>query len=83
MTVNSVSLEIPLVFLKMAVLIVVLALLSRYVLTTVFGYFARSSEMLFVGTLGYCMGIAGLCEFFHFSPEIGAFFAGASLAFLP
>ena len=75
--------EIPLVFFKMAVLIVVLALLSRYVLTRVFGFFARSSEMLFIGTLGYCMGIAGLCELFHFSPEIGAFFAGTSLAFLP
>ncbi|MCH7477811.1 MAG: cation:proton antiporter [SAR324 cluster bacterium] len=75
--------EIPLVFFKMAVLIVVLALLSRYVLTRVFAFFARSSEMLFIGTLGYCMGIAGLCELFHFSPEIGAFFAGASLAFLP
>ena len=75
--------EIPLVFLKMAVLIAVLTLLSKYVLTRVFGFFARSSEMLFIGTLGYCMGIAGLCELFHFSPEIGAFFAGASLAFLP
>ncbi len=75
--------EIPLVFLKMAVLIAVLALLSKYVLTGVFGFFARSSEMLFIGTLGYCMGIAGLCELFNFSPEIGAFFAGASLAFLP
>jgi len=75
--------EIPLVFFKMGVLIVVLALLSRYVLTAVFAFFARSSEMLFIGTLGYCMGIAGLCEYFSLSPEIGAFFAGVSLAFLP
>ena len=79
----SLLLEIPIVFLKMAVLIGVLAFLSKYVLTRVFRFFARSSEMLFIGTLGYCMGIAGLCELFHFSPEIGAFFAGASLAFLP
>lgn len=75
--------EIPLIFLKMAVLIVILALLARYALSAVFRFFARSSEMLFIGTLGYCMGIAGLCELFHFSPEIGAFFAGVSLAFLP
>ncbi len=76
-------LEIPLIFLKMAVLIAVLALLAKYVLTAVFRFFAGSSEMLFIGTLGYCMGIAGLCEYFGFSPEIGAFFAGASLSFLP
>ena len=75
--------EIPFIFLKMAVLVVILALLAKYVLSAVFRFFARSSEMLFIGTLGYCMGIAGLCELFHFSPEIGAFFAGASLAFLP
>ncbi|MCZ6557222.1 MAG: cation:proton antiporter [SAR324 cluster bacterium] len=75
--------EIPLVFFKMAVLIAILAFLSKFVLGRVFRYLASSSEMLFIGTLGYCMGIAALCELFHFSAEIGAFFAGASLAFLP
>ena len=74
---------ISLLFFKMAVLIVVLTLLSKFVLRRLFHFFARSPEMLFIGSLGYCMGIAGLSEFFHFSPEIGAFFAGASLAFLP
>lgn len=77
------STEIPLIFLKMAVLIIILAILAKFVLARVFRFFARSSEMLFIGTLGYCMGIAAFCELFHFSPEIGAFFAGASLAFLP
>ena len=75
--------EVPLVFLKMGILIVVLAVLAKFVLKPVFRFLAQSSEMLFIGTLGYCMGIAGVSELFHFSPEIGAFMAGASLAFLP
>ena len=77
------STEIPLIFFKMAVLIVALTLLSKYALTAIFRFFARSGEMLFIGTLGYCMSVAGLCELFGFSPEIGAFFAGASLAMQP
>jgi len=77
------SVEIPLIFLKMAILIGVLFLLSKYVLHTVFRFLAGSAEMLFIGTLGYCLGVAAICEFFHFSPEIGAFFAGTSLALLP
>ncbi len=75
--------EILLILGKMAVLVLVLAVLERYVLAAVFRHLARSAEMLFIGTLGYCMGVAAICEAFHFSPEIGAFFAGASLGFIP
>ena len=36
-----------------------------------------------MGSLGWALGVAAACEYFHFSPEIGAFMAGAALSFLP
>ncbi len=80
---NSLGIDIALIFGKMMILIVFLAILERFVLNALFKFFARSAELLFIGTLGYCMGIAALCEVVHFSPEIGAFLAGVSLAALP
>ncbi|HIG77987.1 MAG TPA: sodium:proton exchanger, partial [Candidatus Lambdaproteobacteria bacterium] len=55
----------------------------KYLLNPLFKFFAQSGELLFIGTLGYGMGVAGLCEVIHFSSGIGAFFAGATLAALP
>lgn len=79
----SFGFDIAMIFAKMAILIVFLVILEKYVLMALFKFFARSAELLFIGTLGYCMGIAALCEMVHFSPEIGAFLAGVSLAALP
>eukprot|EP00281_Chroomonas_sp_CCMP1168_P001733 CAMPEP_0206257470 /NCGR_PEP_ID=MMETSP0047_2-20121206/25359_1 /ASSEMBLY_ACC=CAM_ASM_000192 /TAXON_ID=195065 /ORGANISM="Chroomonas mesostigmatica_cf, Strain CCMP1168" /LENGTH=244 /DNA_ID=CAMNT_0053684061 /DNA_START=54 /DNA_END=785 /DNA_ORIENTATION=+ len=45
--------------------------------------FAVSGEMLFVGTVGYAFGVAGLAGLAEFSPEIGGFFAGVSLSSVP
>ena len=75
--------EIGLIFGKMIILAVILYFVTKHVLGPLFKFFARSPQLLFIGTLGYGMGVAGLCEVVHFSSGIGAFFAGATLAALP
>jgi len=80
---GSVLSSIGVVVAKMAVLAVCLFVLAKFVLRRVFRYLAGSQELLFVGSLGWALGVAAACEAFHFSPEIGAFMAGAALSFLP
>lgn len=60
-----------------------LFLFSRYILNYIFKKFAATPELLFIGTLGYVLGVAALCETIHFSPELGAFLAGVTLANIP
>ena len=79
----NLGVEVGMIFLKMFILAIILFFVTKYVLNPLFKFFARSSELLFIGTLGYGMGVAGLCEVVHFSSGIGAFFAGATLAALP
>lgn len=80
---GSFGVDVSLIFGKMAVLIIFLIILEKFVLNALFKFFARSAELLFIGALGYCMGVAALCGLVDFSPEIGAFFAGVSLSALP
>ena len=79
----NLGVEVGMIFLKMFILAIILFFVTKYILNPLFKFFARSSELLFIGTLGYGMGVAGLCEVVHFSSGIGAFFAGATLAALP
>ena len=80
---GSMALSLAMVGLKMVALVVCLAVLAKLVLDRVFRYLAESRELLFIGSLGWALGIAAICEAFHFSPEIGAFMAGAAISFLP
>ena len=68
---------------RLVFLVVILMILSKLVLEPVVRYLLRSSELLFVGALGYCMGIAAICGNIGISPEAGAFFAGISVGNLP
>ena len=68
---------------RLVFLIIVLMVLSKLVLEPVVRYLLRSSELLFVSALGYCMGIASICGYLGISPEAGAFFAGISVGNLP
>ena len=68
---------------RLVFLVVVLMILSKLVLEPVVRYLLRSSELLFVSALGYCMGIAAICGYMGISPEAGAFFAGISVGNLP
>jgi len=68
---------------RLVFLVVVLMILSKVILEPVVRYLLRSSELLFVSALGYCMGIAAICGYIGISPEAGAFFAGISVGNLP
>ena len=68
---------------ELVLLVVILMILSKVVLDPVVRYLLRSSELLFVSALGYCMGIAAICGYIGISPEAGAFFAGISVGNLP
>ena len=70
-------------FVKMLVLMAVLSSLSRYVLEVVFKFLSESPELMFVTALGYCMGVAAICDTMGFSQEGGAFFAGVFLGIIP
>jgi len=80
---SSLGIEVAMIFGKMIGLAIVLYFVTKYLLNPLFKFFAQSGELLFIGTLGYGMGVAALCEVIHFSSGIGAFFAGATLAALP
>ena len=79
----SFGVQIAIMIGKFAATLVILFLLARYVLNAWFKMFAVSGEMLFVGTIGYALGVAGLAGLADFSPEIGGFFAGVSLSAVP
>jgi len=70
-------------FIKLLGVALLLVVLSQTVLPKIFHWAAKESEMLVLTSLGYAFGIAAFCEAIHFSPEIGAFFAGMSLAIMP
>lgn len=56
---------------------------SRFVLIHIFRYFARSSELLFLGSICWCLIFAMLSILLGFSIEVGSLLAGVSLSFLP
>lgn len=80
---ESLLLSIGMLLAKMIIIGGVIAVLSRYVLKPLFYHLAKNKELLFVGSLGWALGVAAACEAVHFSAEIGAFMAGAALSFLP
>lgn len=58
-------------------------LITTLVLPKVMGFFAQSSELLFVTALGWGFGMATIAQFVGLSAEIGALFAGVALATSP
>ena len=86
---GGIGMKIFLLFVKLIIVCLVLALLNRYVLNKLFEKFAQSLELLYLGSLGYAFGLAALATSFDFngeggfSPEITAFLAGVSIAQLP
>ncbi|EKX43282.1 hypothetical protein GUITHDRAFT_110696 [Guillardia theta CCMP2712] len=67
---------------ELIAIMVVLIFLNKFVLTPLFRLFAVNGEMLFIGTFAYALGVAGICSQFGLA-EIGAFYAGVSVAALP
>ena len=73
---------IGLVLGKLVVMLISLFLLNKFLLNRLFRIFAKSGEMLFIGTFSYCLGVAGVCSIVGLG-EMGAFWAGVSIAALP
>ena len=77
---NTVLESIFILFGKLAVACVIFAFLAKFVLPRLFEMFARNFELLFLGSMGYCTGMAALAIAAGFSGEITAFLAGVSVS---
>ncbi len=69
--------------LKALALGVGLAVMGTYVVPRIGKTLAKSSELLFLFSIGWGLSVASLFEIAGFSHEVGALFAGVSLAGLP
>lgn len=75
--------DIGILILKGVAVVGVLAFLGIKVLPKVTKYIAKSQELLFLFALAWGFGVATLVNHIGFSIEIGALFAGVTLAHLP
>ncbi|MFH1426749.1 MAG: cation:proton antiporter [Candidatus Kerfeldbacteria bacterium] len=75
--------EIGLTVVKGLLLFALAFITSKYLLVHVFKFFARSTELLFLGSICWCLIFVILSIFLGFSIEVGALLAGVSLSFLP
>lgn len=66
-----------------ALLLALAVAASRFLLPRPFSWAAKSPAVAFVWSLGWCFGMVGLAHQLDLSIELGAFFAGLSLAQLP
>lgn len=78
-----ISVELIYTLAKGALLFVFTALMSRYVLPPIFGFLARSDELLFLASIAWAFFFALFSAAIGFSIEIGAFLAGIALASVP
>jgi len=75
--------ELGFLFIKGVVLATILVFVSAKVLPKLTKFFASNQELLFLFTIAWGFGIASLFQWVGFSIEVGALFAGVSLAALP
>ena len=75
--------DVGLLLLKGVVVGATLALVSIKVLPALTKLFANSQELLFLFTVAWGFGVATAFDYIGFSHEVGALFAGVSLASLP
>jgi Kef-type K+ transport system membrane component KefB len=79
----GVALGIVKAFGGMGLLLGVVLVASRYLLSRPFAWVASSPGSLLVWSLAWCFGVVALAYHLQLSVELGAFFAGLSLAQLP
>lgn len=77
------NLPILILFLKGALLMILVFGLSKYVLETVFTAVAKSAELLFLSAVAWCFVFVAASLLLGFSVVIGAFLAGIALANSP
>lgn len=75
--------NLGLAFGGMALLLIIAAVASRYILPWLLGRVASSQEALLVSSLAWCFAFVLGAEVMELSLEIGAFLAGLALAQLP
>ena len=68
---------------KVAALVSVALLISRFVLPKLFKAFARLPELVLVGALAWCFGVALVAEALGLSREMGALVAGVAISTFP
>ncbi len=69
--------------LSLPLLILVVAIIARFVLLPLFRRFDKIQEYVFLLAIGWCLGIAQFAETLGLSYEIGAFIAGVAIATNP
>ena len=79
----SLGTEAIAILLKGALMLVVMALMMRYVLTPLLRQLARTSELLILFAIAWAVSGAMAGEMLGFSKEVGAFLAGVSIASTP
>jgi Kef-type K+ transport system membrane component KefB len=72
--------DTALIITKGATLLVGSYVLSRYIVPKFFYWLASSAELLFLGSIGWCVFLAAVAQAAGFSLEIGAFLAGITLS---
>ncbi len=68
---------------KAITLFIFSGLVSKYILPHIFARIAKSHELLFISSLAWCFILVIIASSLGFSPEIGAFLAGVTIAPLP
>jgi len=68
---------------KVAALVLVALLASKYALPPLFRAVARLPELVLVGALAWCFAVCGLATFLGLSREMGALIAGVALSTFP
>ena len=72
--------ELVLLFISLIGISIFAFVFHKFILIRIIGRFDRIQEFIFVVTIGWCLGIAQLADYFNLSYEIGAFIAGVAYA---
>ena len=70
-------------FAKGGFLVIISLLISRYLLGNVFKQLAKLPELVLVASLGWCVFVCGIANYFGLSLEMGALIAGAAISTFP
>lgn len=68
---------------KLLIIVPILVFVNKVVITRIENFFAQSQELLFLTSLTWGIGMAGLFHVLGFSAEIGALAAGVTIATSP
>lgn len=76
-------LHVSMILVAFPVLLAVAYIFERYILSPLLGRFDKIHEYIFILSIGWCLCMAELSQYFGLSAEIGAFMGGIALASHP